>query len=314
MKNKVSASDNLISTGINSLRNLGQDLVNPHPYKYILTPDGICKPQTFIVVFVHSAPMRINKRQLIRQTWGNVKYHMDGKLVVMFVIGSSRNLLTRKAIRMEHTDHRDILSEDFTDDYRNLTHKAIGALRWIIDECQRAKFIVKTDDDTLMNVFSVVRHLTDLDRAGYDSGLLMCRCVKNSSVLRTKKWAVTRREYPESYYPPYCSGLAYIMTADVARALYETSYKIPIFWIDDVWLTGIVAKAAGVRLTNINRVYSLDKTQVEKMFLSAEWYQYLFAHLGPIAFKNIWNEMLLLASSQEIPETRRVIPGIVVES
>ena len=33
------------------------------------------------------------------------------------------------------------------DTYENLTYKAVLGLRWIIDHCQQAKFVLKIDDD-----------------------------------------------------------------------------------------------------------------------------------------------------------------------
>ena len=168
---------------------------------------------------------------------------------------------------MDHKLHHDILSEDFLDDYKNLTHKAVGALKWITSKCKRAKFVLKTDDDVLVNVFSLLRHMSDLNKARKTSKLLMCRYQRNMPVLRTGKWAVNMTEFQESHYPPYCSGLAYIMTMDVAKALYDASFNTPNMWVDDAWLTGMVAAEAHIKHTNIVQVYSLNKTITEEKFL-----------------------------------------------
>lgn len=52
----------------------------------------------------------------------------------------------------------DIVQEDFVDSYRNLTHKAIMALRWVSQNCQNAKLILKADDDIFINIFKLVGH------------------------------------------------------------------------------------------------------------------------------------------------------------
>ncbi len=50
-------------------------------------------------------------------------------------------------------------------------------------------------------------------------------------------------------YPPYCGGPAYIFPVEVATrilAVLESRSPMPFFWLEDVFITGLLAGLAGV--------------------------------------------------------------------
>jgi len=59
-------------------------------------------------------------------------------------------------------------------------------------------------------------------------------------VLRTGKWAVIESEFADDVYPTYCSGLAIVMSTDVVLALARVASRVAFFWVDDVYLTGLL--------------------------------------------------------------------------
>jgi len=74
------------------------------------------------------------------------------------------------------------------DTYRNLTYKGVAALRWVDTYCSQATFVLKTDDDIFVNMFSLLRLLKKMTRkTPRPNGLLMC-CVWNG--MRSGKWKV----------------------------------------------------------------------------------------------------------------------------
>ena len=148
---------------------------------------------------------------------------------------------------------------------RNLTYKAIAALRWIAIHCKRVDYILKADDDIFVNIFNLQRRIFELHSTSIRSRLLLCRVWSRAPVARYGKWAISHGELPVKVYPNYCAGLAYIQTADVARALYRMSLRISFFWIDDVYVTGLLVEALGgqVKLTNAPSSYC-DRTYTQK--------------------------------------------------
>lgn len=53
--------------------------------------------------------------------------------------------------------------------------------------------------------------------------------------------------YNKEFYPDYLSGTAYLMNLNAAKLLYRTSLTTPIFHLEDVYLTGLVADRAKLR-------------------------------------------------------------------
>ena len=71
--------------------------------------------------------------------------------------------------------------------------------------------------------------------------MLLCRIWFTMRVLRVDpKWAVAKSDFPDDVYPPYCSGIALVMSLDVALVLSRIASRVAYFWVDDVFLTGLL--------------------------------------------------------------------------
>ena len=58
--------------------------------------------------------------------------------------------------------YKDILQIDFQDSYRNLTLKSMLSFRWAVDECSSFQYILKTDDDMIVNFDVLIDQLDQL--------------------------------------------------------------------------------------------------------------------------------------------------------
>jgi len=75
---------------------------------------------------------------------------------------SYRSVCVLKAeLNAEFQKHRDLVQGNFIDSYKNLTLKAVLGLRWMSQYCGQAPFAIKTDDDTFLNIFEMVRLMTE---------------------------------------------------------------------------------------------------------------------------------------------------------
>jgi len=103
----------------------------------------------------------------IRETWGDTRLYAPQHIVqLVFLVGVSVETLVPDALLMESDAYGDIIQEDFLDAYRNLTYKGIMGLKWVSTYCQQARFLLKTDDDIFVNMFSMLAHLqTRMDGA-----------------------------------------------------------------------------------------------------------------------------------------------------
>jgi hypothetical protein len=137
-------------------------IVNPHKFNYILNPGStMCQDNVYVIVYVHSAPAYYQRRILIRETWATRHLFPDIRLV--FMLGQTTDDKIMQAIKYENDLYQDIVQEDFLDSYRNLSYKGVMALKWISTYCPQASYILKTDDDMIVNTFTLLKHLKFLD-------------------------------------------------------------------------------------------------------------------------------------------------------
>lgn len=161
----------------------------------------------------------------------------------------------------------DIIQESFIDSYNNLTLKTIMMLKWVTNNCDgRVKYIMKCDDDTFVNVPNLLQVLlggtVPLYKASipfYDRNTVAVRSPKNRLVEARRlltgflfceakpitdtssKWYSPNYMYNKEFYPNYLSGSGYLMNLEAAKVLYRRLLTTPIFHLEDVYLTGIVA-------------------------------------------------------------------------
>jgi beta-1,3-galactosyltransferase 1 len=272
--------------------------VNPHDFHYIINPTKVCADNDiFLLTYVHSAPAHYKRRMVIRETWGHPRNNPDIKIRVVFILGFSDDKNLQDAVHMESDMYGDIVQEDFLDSYRNLTYKAIAGLKWISKHCSNARFILKTDDDIFVNIFSLVAHLRSVfAKSAVPNKLLLCLVWYHMKVVRDpkSKWYIPYHEFKDDYFPTYCSGSAFIMTPDVVRGMYNASLHTPFFWVDDFYVTGLLAKQVGVEHTKFNSVYVLGpSTFLQKWTEEDKWRTLVFGHVHNLNYvSQVWNMIL----------------------
>ena len=215
-----------------------------HNIVYRLNNESRCSAQeVFLMIFVHSAPSHIKERQLIRHTWASVTRYAGRNTNTIFLLALPSSSAMQQELVAESRRYGDIIQGDFIDHYRNLTRKHIMGYNWILSYCRHAKFFIKADDDTLINTYRTILYLLQTYSASGITNLLYCSVYYRQHVVRriSDKWYVSLAEYPYERYPDYCEGFAYIVTSDVVQKLYAASLHTKYYWIDDVYVTGILA-------------------------------------------------------------------------
>ncbi len=244
-------------------------IINPHNFNYILNPgEHVCGKNKgndlFLLAYVHTSPGNFKRRLAIRETWSQQRISKQVRL--LFIMGYNPN---KTAINLyENSLYGDILQEDFYDSYRNLTYKGIMAMKWITEYCPNVKFILKVDDDIVVNTFLLLKHLRKVDKYQFNNNnrTIMCRVWDKMQVMRNNKskWFVSLNEYKSNEYGKYCSGSAFIFTANLAPLLYNMSHYVGFFWVDDYYITGLVPRFLKVTYKTINSFYALfEKSNVD---------------------------------------------------
>ena len=273
--------------------------VNPHLFAYLINPSRVCaNSEVFLLVYVHSAPTHHRRRSVIRQTWGNRRNMANVPVRVVFLLGRPSRASVQDALHMEADLYGDLIQEDFLDSYRNLTYKAIMALKWVSLYCMHAHFVLKTDDDVFVNLFAVVRHLRVVER---DDGrpvraFLQCMVWHRMKVVREpkSKWYISREEYRPNFFPTYCSGLAFLISTDVAASMYNASLALPFFWVDDFYVTGLLAEKVGVKHRSLSSAYSVRASNFREVFNDkAKQGALMFGHVHDLNdFVEVWQQVV----------------------
>ena len=221
--------------------------------EFLINPVNLCQSpsQLDYIFLVHTAVNHSSHRQAVRDTFGQRHlYNMTSRAV--FVVGTTPNLTVSGELRAEADIHGDIVQGDFVDSYHNLTLKGVAGLRWLAEHCTNTRYVLKIDDDVIVHLHQVVlRIFPILDSAlKTRSHTLVCPVALKGGIFRRSqgiKWVVADNEFPGLIkYPFYhCHGFVAMFTVDLAVAMLEAAKVVPFFWIDDVYLFGLLPFTIG---------------------------------------------------------------------
>ena len=271
--------------------------INPHPFNYILNPGKrICSGKDiFMLIYIHSAPSHLKQRMVIRETWGKQSNYPGNIIKLIFLCGISSEKTVQDALLMESNVYKDIIQEDFVDSYRNLTYKAIMGLKWISTYCMHAKFLLKSDDDIFVNMYKLIAYLkTMVKDRGIIKKLLLCHVFYKQPVMRhpKSKWYVSPIEYKRNRFPTYCSGSAFVLTTDVAATMFKASFDTNFFWVDDLYVTGFLAKKINITHVHFGPVY-VFRVFYQRFVIEKDWLKLVVAHVHNLDYlKIVWRNVL----------------------
>lgn len=163
--------------------------------------------------------------------------------------------INHKAVEDEAKKYGDIVQGNFQEAYRNLTYKHVMGLMWVNRHCDTAQYVIKMDDDIIVNFLKLLDLVTKFDpNKEFISGYIL----KDLEVKRLKanKWYVSKEEYPADTYPQFMSGWLYITTPKVTEKLEEMASREKYFWIDDVFVTGILREKLNIKMYDIKEYFT----------------------------------------------------------
>lgn len=239
-------------TDYNLLPKLFQDfLLYSHckSYPMLINQPTICEGNPFLLLVVKTLVPHFERRQAIRETWGQVGAIANRLVATVFLMGNAmaedRHPNLTPLLRHEAAIHGDILQWDYRDTFFNLTLKDVLFLDWFRSFCPEAQFILKGDDDVFVNTPRIIEFLENLPPHTAPD-LFTGDVITKAGPHRDKK---LKYFVPESYfvgsYPPYAGGGGVLYSGQVALQLYEASKKVVVYPIDDVY-TGMCLSKLGL--------------------------------------------------------------------
>ncbi|XP_060784798.1 beta-1,3-galactosyltransferase 1 [Neoarius graeffei] len=281
---KTVKSQRTTNTTFNNIRTRP---LNPHAFDFIINEPKKCETNVpFLVILISTTHKEFDARQAIRETWGDESTFSDLRIITLFLLGRSTDNMLNQMVEQESQIFHDIVVEDFVDSYHNLTLKTLMGMRWVATFCNQAKYVMKTDSDIFVNMDNLVYKLLKPDtkpRRRYFTGYVI-----NGSPIRDirSKWYMPRDLYPESKYPPFCSGTGYVFSADVAELIYKTSLHTRLLHLEDVYV-GVCLRKLGIH------PYQNSGFNHWKMAYSLCRYRRVITvhQISPEEIHRIWNDM-----------------------
>ncbi|XP_041647992.1 lactosylceramide 1,3-N-acetyl-beta-D-glucosaminyltransferase A [Cheilinus undulatus] len=252
----ITTNDQRRKSGANSVG----ELLN---YPYLLNHPDKCgatsghgMDDVLLLLFVKSSPENFERRQAIRDTWGNESFvwsEMRERVRVVFALGvhpdADQRSRVQSAMKQEDETYGDLIQQDFLDTFHNLTTKLIMQFHWGNKYCSQARFFMSADDDIFVHMPNLVKYLRQvLNSQSGAKDLWVGHVHKGAPPIRRKesKYHVPYDLYPWPSYPDYTAGAGYVVSGDVAAKIYQATLVLnSSMYIDDVFM-GICAKAMGV--------------------------------------------------------------------
>ena len=219
-----------------------------------------CANQQPVSILIHSVGRsdpkdKYYKRRVAqRETW--VSEAKGQNISIYFVIALNADQKVNQELKEESDKYQDMIQMNFIDHYWNLTLKAISILRWTQRMCRNNKFILKVDDDVVINIPLLLKHSNDFTHGLYGSPVTSKMIDKSDHY-----WHIPPKYKPPVLLDQHMRGFAYVMTTDIIDKLVEGVDTSPhyVLEIDDLMITGYIAKRAGIPLIS-NHWFKCEKS------------------------------------------------------
>ncbi|XP_072977674.1 beta-1,3-galactosyltransferase GALT1 isoform X1 [Typha angustifolia] len=212
----------------------------------------------FIGIF--STANNFKHRMAVRRTWMQYDAVRSGTVVVRFFVGLHKNQMVNEELWNEARTYGDIQLMPFVDYYSLITWKTI-AICFYGTNVVSAKYVMKTDDDAFVRIDEI---LSSLNRINVSRGLLYGLINSDSQPHRNpdSKWYITPEEWPEENYPPWAHGPGYVVSRDIAKAVYKKHKqgRLKMFKLEDVamgiWIDELKKSGLNVKYIKEGRIYN----------------------------------------------------------
>ncbi|XP_014274744.1 beta-1,3-galactosyltransferase 5 [Halyomorpha halys] len=256
---KHSAPHNLVYLPNIHYNGKDEDLLDFRNFNYILKGKP-CGSNISHIQIVTSYSGNVEARSAIRRAYPSSDLQRLGiSRVFLLATLPPFHEVSQNALLDENKKFSDLVQGNFMESYRNLTYKHLMGLKWATKYCNNVKFVIKTDDDILVDLYTLV------DITEKKKFQLMGYILKDMRPIRMKanKWYVTKNEYSAENYPPFLSGWMYIVTLDVVKILLTHARDFNYFWIDDLFVTGMVSQKSNITLSDISELFTLHPEVAE---------------------------------------------------
>lgn len=256
---RISGDIKLISVVASGLPT-SEDIDHVIDLEALISPPLLSRKTLDLFIGVFSTANNFKRRMAVRRTWMQYAAVRSGAVAVRFFVGLHKNQIVNDELWNEAQTYRDIQLMLFVDYYSLITWKTL-AICIFGTEVVSAKFVMKTDDDSFVRVDEV---LASLNRVNVTRGLLYGLINSDSQPHRNpdSKWYISNEEWADAKYPPWAHGPGYVVSRDIAKAVYKKHKKgqLKMFKLEDVamgiWIADMQKGGLEVRYEKEERIFN----------------------------------------------------------
>lgn len=216
----------------------------------LCTKNGTSSSIKLLILIPSPSHQNSDLRQAIRETWGHWALRQD--IALGFFLGTMphKNSTLLEKLVGESEQYNDLIISNCVDTYDNLTLKSLSILEWTQTFCSEAKYLLKTDDDTWVNMLTIFQVIQQIEG---DNGLkIYGNATIDAEPYRDtdSKFYLSRKQYPDEKFPTYFQT-SYLIPVKLVKTFYEMGLQTGFLRMEDVFLTGVVAERVGVERVDI---------------------------------------------------------------
>lgn len=228
-------------------------VINHHDFEYVRNPVNACvetKPEILFVVL--SAPGNFELRERIRNgdIGEYVRTTFNGAKLLFFTGAFPCNANATKLqtkLSDEYHNFGDIVQEDFLDVFQNLRLKAVSMLRWTFTYCSDVKYVIRMDDDVVVNVPTIVKVMATKLQQYSDFVVGSVRDDWRSSRRRSIPYR-PEEDYSNMTLPRFVLGQLQGYPPSTVALLYHAAVRTEPISLEDVFITGLCASVMDIPL------------------------------------------------------------------
>lgn len=221
-----------------------------HIYPYLIEEDQKCaRGSPFLLLLIPSIPQENLNRDVLRKTWANESIVHGINITRLFLLGRASSPEIQEKVMLESSKFHDIIQQNFTDSYNNLTLKTLMGIEWVSRLCPNVSYVMKIDSDMFLNPWFLMDKVLQPSfpaKVNFYTGLVVVDALPQRD--KSSKWYMPFSQYPKNVYPPYCSGTGYILSGDLAGRIYRKATDFNIFPYEDVFI-GMCLESIGIQIS-----------------------------------------------------------------
>jgi len=230
-----------------------KDLYEPG---YLKANSEVCDDtheNVLVTILVISAPGHFKQREAIRNSWGDTSNNKE--VVFAFLVGLSDNETVTEAVIDESDKNSDVIVNNITDLYENLSLKTISAFNWMTEFCDQSAFLLKVDDDMFVQVERLLEMVKNLLEKESNPRMILGNISRGWKPVRNpqSKYLITEAQYPGKNYPDFATGPSYLVSQQALKDIVSAAMDQKYIHLEDVFLTGVVAESLKIPRFNVEQ-------------------------------------------------------------